>query len=133
MIGPQLDAIGVVVADMTRTLAFYRLLGLEFPLGAEREGHVEVTLDSGVRLMFDTEEMLRSFDASFMPPAGAGRIALAFLCDGPGDVDSRYAALVEAGFASHLAPFDAFWGQRYATVLDPDGIHVDLFAPLEAA
>jgi hypothetical protein len=26
---------------------------------------------------------------------------------------------------------DAFWGQRYATVLDPDGNPVDLFAPLE--
>jgi uncharacterized glyoxalase superfamily protein PhnB len=23
---------------------------------------------------------------------------------------------------------DAFWGQRYATVLDPDGNPVDLFA-----
>jgi uncharacterized glyoxalase superfamily protein PhnB len=28
------------------------------------------------------------------------------------------------------SPFDAFWGQRYATVLDPDGNTVDLFAPL---
>ncbi|MCZ6462364.1 MAG: glyoxalase, partial [Actinobacteria bacterium] len=25
---------------------------------------------------------------------------------------------------------DAFWGQRYATVLDPDGNAIDLFAPL---
>lgn len=133
MNGPFLDAIGVVVADMGRTLAFYRLLGLAFPPGSETEGHVEVTLDSGVRLMFDTEAMLRSFDASFVPPSGAGRIALAFLCDSPGEVDSIHAAVVDAGFASHLAPFDAFWGQRYATVLDPDGVHVDLFAPLEAA
>ncbi|MGB5655838.1 MAG: glyoxalase, partial [Acidimicrobiia bacterium] len=31
------------------------------------------------------------------------------------------------------APFDAFWGQRYATVLDPDGNGVDLFAPIEGA
>jgi uncharacterized glyoxalase superfamily protein PhnB len=29
-----------------------------------------------------------------------------------------------------LAPWDAFWGQRYATVLDPDGNSVDLFAAL---
>jgi uncharacterized glyoxalase superfamily protein PhnB len=28
---------------------------------------------------------------------------------------------------------DAFWGQRYATVLDPDGNSVDLFASLEDA
>ena len=31
---------------------------------------------------------------------------------------------------SHLEPMDAFWGQRYATVLDPDGNSVDLFAEL---
>jgi len=27
-------------------------------------------------------------------------------------------------------PWDAFWGQRYAIVRDPDGNGVDLFAPL---
>jgi uncharacterized glyoxalase superfamily protein PhnB len=37
---------------------------------------------------------------------------------------------VAAGYHSELEPFDAFWGQRYATVLDPDGNGVDLFAPL---
>ena len=27
-------------------------------------------------------------------------------------------------------PWDAAWGQRYATVQDPDGYGVDLYAPL---
>lgn len=30
----------------------------------------------------------------------------------------------------HKAPWDAFWGQRYAVVVDPDGNLVDLFADL---
>jgi uncharacterized glyoxalase superfamily protein PhnB len=34
------------------------------------------------------------------------------------------------GSGSYLEPFDAVWGQRYATVLDPDGVHVDLYASL---
>jgi len=34
------------------------------------------------------------------------------------------------GHRAHKAPWDAFWGQRYAQVLDPDGNSVDLFAPL---
>ena len=38
-----------------------------------------------------------------------------------------------AGHRGHLEPFDAFWGQRYATVLDPDGNGVDLYAPLDPA
>ena len=38
--------------------------------------------------------------------------------------------VVGAGFTGKTEPFDAFWGQRYATVVDPDGNPVDLFAPL---
>ena len=34
--------IGVVVADMSASLAFYRLLGLEIPAEADGEPHVEV-------------------------------------------------------------------------------------------
>ena len=53
---------------------------------------------------------------------------LAFACDDPADVDAIYADLVGAGYRGHLAPFDAFWGMRYATILDPDDNGVDLFA-----
>ena len=38
--------------------------------------------------------------------------------------------LTAAGHHGELAPFDAFWGMRYATVHDPDGTGVDLFALL---
>lgn len=127
---PQFDAIGLVVSDMTDALAFYRLLGLTFPDGAESEGHVEAVLPGGTRLMLDTEELVRSFDATFEPPSGGGRIGLAFLCEDPDEVDRVYDAVCEAGYRSERPPFDAFWGQRYATVLDSDGNGVDLFAPL---
>jgi uncharacterized glyoxalase superfamily protein PhnB len=30
-----------------------------------------------------------------------------------------------------MEPWDAFWGQRYAVVHDPDGNGVDLFCPLK--
>jgi uncharacterized glyoxalase superfamily protein PhnB len=43
-------------------------------------------------------------------------------------VDARYAELTAAGYEGHLKPFDAFWGQRYAVVHDPDGNAVDLYA-----
>ena len=127
---PQFDAIGVVVSDMTASVAFYRLLGLSFPASAEGEGHVEAELPGGTRLMLDTEDMVRSFDPTFEPPSGAGRIGLAFLCEDPDEVDRVYDAVCEAGYQAERAPFDAFWGQRYATVLDPDGNGVDLFATL---
>jgi uncharacterized glyoxalase superfamily protein PhnB len=46
------------------------------------------------------------------------------------EVDSLYAELTGAGYAGHLEPWDAFWGQRYAVVKDPDGNDVALFARL---
>lgn len=106
---PQFDAIGIVVSDMTASVAFYRLLGLAFPDGAEGEGHVEAELPGGIRLMLDTEDMVRSFDPTFEPPSGAGRIGLAFLCAGLDEVDSVYDTVCEAGYQAERAPFDAFW------------------------
>ena len=57
------------------------------------------------------------------------RIGLAFRLDGPGDVDACYQRLVSLGHHGHKEPWDAFWGMRYAVVVDPDGNHVDLFSP----
>jgi hypothetical protein len=37
------------------------------------------------------------------------------------------------GYEGHKPPWDAFWGQRYAVIRDPDGNTVDLFAPSDAA
>ncbi len=127
----RLDAFGFVVNDMEKTLAFYRALGLEFG-EPEGEGHIEAVIDGGIRLMFDTAEVVQSF-SDWQPPTGGGRrMALAFLCDSPAEVDERYAALTAAGSHGAVEPFDAFWGQRYATVHDPDGNPVDLFARLDA-
>lgn len=125
----RFDAVGIVVGDMAASLAFYRLLGVEVAAGSEHEAHVEASLPGGIRIMFDTIDLIRSI-SSWQQPSGGHRIGLAFRCDGPADVDEIHQHLVEAGHKSHLAPFDAFWGQRYATVLDPDGNPVDLFAPL---
>ena len=130
---PRIDAIGIVVADMATTLDFYRRLGIEIPVDVEAEPHVEATLPGGFRLMFDTQATIRSFDASWTPPVGGPAMALAFDCGDPAGVDHVHDALVAAGHESHRAPWDAFWGQRYATVRDPDGNAVDLFAALPAA
>jgi uncharacterized glyoxalase superfamily protein PhnB len=127
---PTLSCIEVVVADMATALAFYRRLGLDVPADADGQPHVEVGLPGGLRLLFDTRDTIRSFDESWRPPAGGHALALGFACDSPADVDATFEMLVGAGATAHLAPWDAFWGQRYATVVDPDGNHVDLFAPL---
>ncbi|MEV4624663.1 VOC family protein [Micromonospora sp. NPDC049523] len=127
---PHLDVISLVVADMGRSLTFYRRLGLDIPADSDEDPHVEAPLPGGLRLAWDTAETVSSIDPNWSMPTGPGRITLAFRCDNPGEVDSMYAEMTDAGYPGHLKPWDAFWGQRYATLLDPDGNGVDLFAPL---
>lgn len=126
----RLEVVGIVVEDMARSLAFYRRLGLEAPVSADTEPHVEIELPGGLRLALDTEETIRSFDAAWQPPSGGHRMSLAFRCDSAAEVGQIYGDLAGQGYEGHKAPWDAFWGQRYAEVLDPDGNTVDLFAPL---
>ncbi|MCE0762188.1 VOC family protein [Pseudonocardia kujensis] len=120
----------IVTADLVKALAFYRALGLDVPAGAEDQPHVDLPLPGGNRLALDTEATIASFTPDFAPPTGEGRLALAFGYDTPADVDAAHATLTAAGAPSEREPFDAFWGQRYATVRDPDGNPVDLFAAL---
>lgn len=124
----HLDAIGLVVDDMARSLAFYRHLGLDLPPDADQQPHVEAPLPGGLRLLFDTVETIRSFDPDWAPPTGGQRMGLAFRLENPAEVDRAYDQLVSLGYEGHKAPWDAFWGQRYAVVHDPDGNSVDLFA-----
>ncbi|GAA5187972.1 VOC family protein [Rugosimonospora acidiphila] len=121
--------IGLVVADMARSLAFYRRLGLAVPDGADGEPHVEAPLGDGAILAWDTVEVIRGIDPEWTPPSGSPRAALAFRCADPAEVDRVYGDLVGAGYTGHKQPWDAFWGQRYAVLHDPDGNAVDLFAP----
>lgn len=125
---PRFDCIGLVTADLAASLSFYRRLGLQIPAGAEDQPHVEAALPGGLRLMWDTVDTARSADPDWANPTGSPRVALAFVCDSPSDVDAVYADMTGAGHAGRLEPFDAPWGQRYAGVVDPDGNAVDLFA-----
>jgi uncharacterized glyoxalase superfamily protein PhnB len=124
----MLNATGIVVSDMARSIAFYRLVGLDVP-ETPGEGHVETTLSNGARLMFDTEEIVRSFRPDWKRQTG-NQLSLAFECGSPAEVDETFARAVAAGFDGEKEPWDAFWGQRYAQLADPDGVPVDLYATL---
>src|SRR5258708_35579410 len=124
---PELAAIGIVSADLAESARFYRLVGVDVP---DPDGdHLETTLSNGLRLMWDTVELMTQLDPAREEPRGT-KIVLAFACANPAEVDELHARIVEAGYQSKAEPWDAFWGQRYATVLDPDDTAVDLFAPL---
>lgn len=125
----KLDMIGMPVKDMHTTLEFYRTLGLDIPAGAEKDDHVECKTPEGYRVAWDLEESVKGFNPAYKSLAGS-RTSLAFLCDSAADVDALYERLMAKGYRSQKEPWDAFWGQRYALVFDPDGNTVDLFAAL---
>ena len=127
---PRLDFFGIVVSDMARSVPFYRRLGLEFPEGAENEQHVEAPLPGGMRYALDTEEVMRMFDPEWKRPTDGHMVGGAFRCESPEEVDRVYRELVDAGATPHKEPWDAFWGQRYAQIEDPDGTVIDLYALL---
>jgi len=123
---PRLDALGIVVRDMGEARRFYAHLGVVIPEGDD--DHLEAVMPNGLRLMFDTVELMQQF-THWEEPSGH-RMGLAFLCDSPAEVDATCESMRQSGFQVAKEPWDAFWGQRYAQVADPDGNLVDLFAPL---
>jgi len=120
----------VFASDLGRSVDFYRLLGLSVP---DPDGpHVAVALPGGNSLSLDTEETIAGMHPGWAPPSSpASRLALALGVGSPAEVDTLFERVTAAGHAGPLAPYDAPWGMRYATVADPDGNWVDLFAALQ--
>jgi len=125
----QPDMIGIAVRDMAASLPFYRLLGLDIPPNVEAEPHVEVITPNGYRIAWDTQEMIKGIYPDWVEPVGQ-RVTLAFKCASPAEVDALYDRVVQSGYHGYKPPWDAFWGQRYAVVADPDGNLIDLFAQM---
>lgn len=125
------DMIGITVHNMAESLRFYRLLGLDIPAGKEGDSYIDVITPNGYRISWNTVAMVKGIDPTWVEPVGH-RMGLAFKCTSPAEVDALYKAITDAGYSGHKPPWDAFWGQRYAVVIDPDGNLIDLFAPLAA-
>jgi uncharacterized glyoxalase superfamily protein PhnB len=121
----------VFAHDLARSIAFYRLLGLPIPDG--ETPHVAVELPGGNSLSLDTDETIAGMHPGWSPPSSSdSRLALALGVGSPAEVDALFEKVTAAGHAGPLPPYDAPWGMRYATVADPDGNWVDLFALLES-
>jgi uncharacterized glyoxalase superfamily protein PhnB len=125
----KLDAVSVISGDLAATAKFYALLGFAFPDIGTGEKHVEaITPPGDVRLMIDDRDLIQSIlGKAPMPP---NHSSFAMKCDRPSDVDNAVNRVRAAGHTVVKEPWDAFWGQRYAIVADPDGYMVDVFAAL---
>ena len=122
----EIAAVGVAAADLSRAIAFYELLGFRFPPLEGETQHIEA--EGNVRLMIDDAAFLTELHGE--PPRPGTIAGFAVLFDAPHEVDEAAGRVASAGHTVVTQPYDAPWGQRYATVADPDGFRVDLFALL---
>jgi catechol 2,3-dioxygenase-like lactoylglutathione lyase family enzyme len=128
----KINALDIAVTDLTAAIEFYRRLGLDFVRDEHwPNDHAGCDLPNGLHLMLDSDDLRRKTTSGWTPPA-TGRTFLTFELESPTAVDAKYAELVAGGVAGLQEPFDAPWGMRYATVADPSGNGVDLFAGLPA-
>ena len=127
-VGMKIDAVEVTSTHLQKTAEFYELLGFRFPAFKADEDHLEpINPQGSARLMIDSQSMVKNLLGADPQPSNHSSFALYY--DTPAEVDRVTAEVKKAGFTVVTEPWDAFWGQRYAIVQDPDGYKVDLFSP----
>ena len=129
-----LGQINIVVRDMRRSLAFYRLLGVsieEIPIAEWAPHHASGVTSNGMQVEFDSIAFAKQWNPA-LDEAKLGSSTLPF-CHVPSreDVDRVHARVTAAGHRSQKAPEDAFWGARYAIVEDPDGNSVGIMSSID--
>jgi len=125
----SLDAVGIVSKNVQKSVEFYQMLGVSLEEVGAGPDHLEAATQSGLRIMVDSFGLMKQINPDWTEPAGAGMV-LCFKQDSPESVNRLFLQVTEAGFKSVKQPWDAFWGQRYASVQDPDGNQIDIFASL---
>ena len=128
---PNFIGVHLAVDDLKAAAAFYRMIGLSLPDESELEDHVEIDLGSGTHLALSTELVVRMYDPGWRAPQKPPAGALQFQLESREAVDTLFAELTAAGYHGHLPPIDAFWGNRYAEVDDPDRNIVGFHSPTD--
>jgi len=128
---PVPDKINMVTRDMEAAVAFYRRLGLEIPDYTPEWDvhHRSAKVGDGIDFDLDSVVFTRQWDEGWGGRKNGAGCVVTFSVATREDVDEIYNDLVGAGYPSQQAPYDAFWGARFAIVEDPDGNAVGLMSP----
>lgn len=129
--------INVLVSDMAASIEFYRLLELEvpdpfeWPAGSRAEHVDDIQTNNGCYMAFDNYSMARIWNPRFDPDQIEGKVVIGLMVETREDVDRLYENVKAAGHPVGQEPYDAFFGSRYAIVIDPDGNQVGLKSPID--
>lgn len=125
----KLNAVGVVSNDFGPTVEFYKTLGFMFPHYTEADKHLEAMIPTeSAKLMIDHVDLIKEILGYQPTPANHSAFAIEY--GSADEVNNMAIKLKEIGGKLVKEPWDAFWGQRYCIVCDPDGYMIDLYAKL---
>ena len=111
----SISAITLAVADMPRSVAFYRdKIGLSLLYGGESAGFTSFRVGPGYLNLVGSTAVVSWW----------GRVI--FYVD---DVDDLHRRLAAAGLHPDAPPADAPWGERYFHLKDPDGHELSFARP----
>ncbi|HXU24515.1 MAG TPA: VOC family protein [Tepidiformaceae bacterium] len=129
------NLVTLVVSDMESTVAFYRKLGVEIgdAMPEWEDVHRSAKTENGVGLDFDRSDFAPAWNRGWKGGPGGAGVILGFSVTSREAVDQLYAELTGAGYRSQQAPYDGFWGARYAVIEDPDGNAVGIMSAIDAA
>jgi uncharacterized protein len=128
---PQIHVVTLGVANLERSLAFYRALGLESPGIEGAEFTRSETAPGGAAAMFDLagglilslygrEDLEQDANATFDAP-GRGEFSIGHLVASKDEVDTVLAQAEAAGATLTEEPHDRPWGIYSGYFRDPDG------------
>ncbi len=112
----EINAITLVVTDMSKAVGFYTDLGFEIVYGGADAPFTSLSIGSNFVNLQHTGDT---------PGVGWGRVV--FHVDSPDEVHDT---AIAAGHQPEFAPSDAPWGERYFHIRDPDGHELSFARPL---
>ncbi len=138
---PTLNQLNIVSGNVDASIAFYRRLGVDITdsriwrtaTGVHHVTAIESRAGEAASLDLDSAAFAGKWNSGWAGRKDlAGRVVVGFSVESREEVDRLYSEMTAAGHKGLQAPFDAFWGARYAIVEDPDGIAVGLMSPISA-
>ena len=122
------DAVGIVSGNPDKTIKFYKILGVNLERFKDTD-HFEGKTSSGVRIMMDSEKLIKMFHPEWKRGTG-GSLTLCFKQKSPKELNKVFEQVTEAGFksikvATHYSTngkkhqnFPNFWNQSVAAVYE---------------
>lgn len=105
-------------AQLDKTLAFYKTLGLDFVEEKHGAGPLHYACDTGAMVI----EIYPASSDEPLPPKSNGAVMLGF---GVASVDATLASLADLGCTPKSPPKNTAWGRR-CVVVDPDGRPIEI-------